>query len=481
MRRRILSIAILILALLVLGEVAARAEPPRQEGEPVYGLLGTLRPGTTNRYATELVTASQIYPIVGESPTIEQRIQRIRTQDPPVTVRVWGRLVDSLDQPNTQQIVATAVLIVDETPVPDLPIAVVQARANMRAAPSADADVVAPVYAGDEFDIVARDASNRWWRICCVDGEYGWILQSAIATEGDTGAVPVFQPRIRFLPLVSPGQSAPTPTPRALPDTSWRAAYFDNVSLEGDPIFVTRVNAVSFDWGDNSPVPGVVPADNFSARFERMLTLEDGFYEFTVQADDGVAVWIGGDLVVNEWHMAEPPEYQFGRQLTGPTPVRIEYFEAGGQAAVRFEYRLVTEFPDWKASYFNVIDLAGGPQWIQAEPRGPTLDLSRYWSLDSPVPGVIPADNWSARWEGTYFFEGGNYVFWARADDGVRLWIDDILVLDAWEDSAGYVEELFYGIGPGDHTVRIEYYERGGIARIEANWTNLGQPSSIMP
>jgi hypothetical protein len=254
--------------------------------------------------------------------------------------------------------------------------------------------------------------------------------------------------------------------------SSWRAIFYDNISLQGDPIFTTWVGAVAFAWGAASPAPGIVPPEQFSARFERTLTLPAGYYEFSVQADDGVRVWIDGDLVVDEWHLATPPVYRFARNLSGPTPVRIDYFEAGGQAGIRFSYRLVTEFPEWKASYFNVIDLRGGPDWIVAEPLTESA-LSHYWSLGSPVPGVISDDNWSARWTGTYFFERGDYLFWARADDGVRLWIDDILVLDAWKDGAGYVEEFFNQVGTGNHTITVEYYERGGLARLEVDWYRL--------
>jgi SH3-like domain-containing protein len=469
MRHKIIVVFTLFLILMIGSSGAVLAAPLAQEGEAVYGLLGTLRPSESNRYEAELLTATQSYPIVGANPRIEQQIQQISTQEPSAPVKVWGRLVDVLGRPDTQQIVVEALLRMDTmtsiSAADELPFAVVSAqRANVRLAPSIDAEQIAQVRQGQEFDLVAQDPTGEWWRICCVDGQYGWIARQAVTVEGAIDTVPTLRPRSRPLPSE---ETAP-------PTANWQAAFYDNISLEGEPVFVTRVNAVSYDWGSASPAPGVVPADQFSVRFERTLTLQDGFYEFSVQADDGVRVWIDEELVVDEWHLAAPPVYQFGRELTGPTPVRIEYFEAGGQAGLRFDYQLVTEFPDWRASYFNVIDLAGGPDLVRAEPRT-DIALSHYWSLGSPIPGVISADNFSARWTGTYAFEGGDYLFWTRADDGVRLWIDNILVIDAWEDNAGYTEEIFYQIGPGDHIITIEYYERGGIARIEADWYRLNQ------
>jgi hypothetical protein len=181
---------------------------------------------------------------------------------------------------------------------------------------------------------------------------------------------------------------------------------------------------------------------------------------------------VDGELMVDAWRLASGQVYQFSRELTGSTPVRIDYFEAGGQAGVRFTYDMVAEFPDWQAAYFNEIELAGGPAWVQPEPLGP-LAISHYWSLESPIPGVIGEDNWSARWTGTFFFEGGDYLFWARALGGVRLWIDDILVLDGWQDNVGYIEEIFYQVGRGEHDIRVEYYTRGGIAQLEVDWRQV--------
>ena len=46
----------------------------------------------------------------------------------------------------------------------------------------------------------------------------------------------------------------------------WRGEYFANPDLSGEPALVRNDTAVDFDWGDTSPAPGLVPADEFSAR-----------------------------------------------------------------------------------------------------------------------------------------------------------------------------------------------------------------------
>ncbi|MBK7203466.1 PA14 domain-containing protein [Candidatus Amarolinea dominans] len=47
----------------------------------------------------------------------------------------------------------------------------------------------------------------------------------------------------------------------------------------------------------------------------------------------------------------------------------------------------------------------------------------------------------------------------ARSDDGVRIWLDNWLVTDQWYDGGAGLRSDFQGVGAGEHTVRIEYYE----------------------
>ena len=89
-------------------------------------------------------------------------------------------------------------------------------------------------------------------------------------------------------------------------------------------------------------------------------------------------------------------------------------------------------YPDWKGEYFNDINLAPPPLMVRNDPR---LDFA--WNLDAPDPRV-PADNFSVRWSRSVNFAAGSYVFQARTSDGVRIYLDTILVLNEWRDTEGY-------------------------------------------
>ena len=129
-------------------------------------------------------------------------------------------------------------------------------------------------------------------------------------------------------------------------------------------------------------------------------------------------------------------------------------------------------FPDWKGAYYNDINLAEPPLLVRNDPR---LDFA--WNLGSPDPAV-PADNFSVRWTRSVNFPAGNWAFFAKTSDGVRVWIDNLLVINEWRDTVEYPTYTgkLYDLSAGWHTVKVEYYERGGIAYASVWWEPLTGP-----
>ena len=117
------------------------------------------------------------------------------------------------------------------------------------------------------------------------------------------------------------------------------AQYFDNMDLSGAPVFSGVDASIDFDWGTGSPDDNV-PADAFSARWSGWI----GPFEktetktFAISVDDGVRVWIDGQLVIDSWIDQALETYKAAVDVTAgeSLPVRIEYFENGGDATCRF-------------------------------------------------------------------------------------------------------------------------------------------------
>jgi hypothetical protein len=96
------------------------------------------------------------------------------------------------------------------------------------------------------------------------------------------------------------------------------------------------------------------------------------------------------------------------------------------------------------------------------------------WGQKSPDP-LVPEDFFSARWEGKFPFEQGTHTFTVRADDGVRLYVDNQLLIDQWKDQPASTYSAIKNMSKGDHLVRMEYYEAGGGAVANLSFKKEGQ------
>ena len=350
---------------------------------------------------------------------------------------------------------------------------------NVRSGPATSYPVVGTLAYGQSCPVIGRDTFSGWWLLQCPSGVTGWVSPDLVNIVGDPNGVPLYT-------VSAPAPSQPTPTP--IPSvTGWNATYFANRDLQGSPVLAQTVPDVNFNWGFGSPGPNV-PTDYFSARFQRTLTLTPGYYQITLGMDDGARLFIDGQLVLNDWRVGSFRQVSTIRYIDGSAHAyQVDYFEDTGQASVQLTF--ITSAPpqpqnptpspgawtvpqnQWLAQYFNNTDLAGGPVFLQYAPRGAyPLDLD--WGYGSPAPNVN-VDYFSGRFEGIFFFDAGDYQFFARSDDGVRIYIDNLLIVDAWWDGFKEQSNVFRQLGGGNHTVRVDFYERAGTAFIRTWWQRI--------
>jgi hypothetical protein len=294
-------------------------------------------------------------------------------------------------------------------------------------------------------------------------------------------AVPTYAPSETTTPILAPTATSPVPSsptatrvplvwPTVTPKpvfVAWRGEYYNNRHLSGSPVLVRDDASVSFLWDSAAPAAGL-PADGFSARWTRTLAFESGTYRFHVTADDGVRIWVGGVLIIDQWHEAPGVSYATDRTLTaGNHAVRIEYYESAGTAQIHFWWERLGDFSQWRGEYFPRVDLGSSPALVRNEE-----DVNFDWGSYGPA-AVIPVDGFSARWTRGFWFEEGLYRFHAIVDDGVRLYVDGGLVINAWSDGGRRELTGDRRLATGNHTVRVEYYERTGQAIIRVWWEKI--------
>ena len=135
----------------------------------------------------------------------------------------------------------------------------------------------------------------------------------------------------------------------------------------------------------------------------------------------------------------------------------------------------VTSITEWRGDYFPNRDLAGAPVLTRNDSN---IDFN--WGSGSPASN-IGSDNFSVRWTRTLYFDGGAYRFHAVVDDGIRLWVDNNLVIDQWWDNSEREVTGDISLGSGNHDVRVEYYEHTGNARIVVWWERIDTGSGSYP
>lgn len=114
--------------------------------------------------------------------------------------------------------------------------------------------------------------------------------------------------------------------------------------------------------------------------------------------------------------------------------------------------------PTWEATYWNSTDLTGTAVLQRSE-----ADVNFNWGSDSPQAGTVSADNFSARWTRYIDVTPGTYSFTITCDDGMRLWVDGELILDAWYEHPALTISAQKYLGPGHHLLKVEYFEKGGL------------------
>ncbi len=245
----------------------------------------------------------------------------------------------------------------------------------------------------------------------------------------------------------------------------WKGEYWANMDMSGDAALMRNDTAIDFDWGTSAPAPGL-PADGFSARWTRTASFDGTDYRFHVVVDDGAILYLDGEVLLDSWRDGPARELTIDTAVSaGPHGVRVDYYEHGGNARIEVWWEKVSAaFYDWKGEYWANADLSGTPALVQGESR-----VEFNWGAGSAAGG-LPVDNWSARWTRTVSFDPGTYRFHILVDDGARLWIDDELVIDAWQDGTAREVSTDLTLARGAHALRVEYYERVGDAQVRLWW-----------
>ncbi len=106
------------------------------------------------------------------------------------------------------------------------------------------------------------------------------------------------------------------------------------------------------------------------------------------------------------------------------------------------------------------------------------------WGQRSPLDNTADSDGFSARWESNLLSDHSathEMIFRLNPDDGLRLWVDNQLAIDAWDGASS--EELTANVplvADQATPLKIEYRDISGGARLWAGWTSSELPKEVI-
>ncbi|WP_395745181.1 Ig-like domain-containing protein [Prosthecobacter sp.] len=144
--------------------------------------------------------------------------------------------------------------------------------------------------------------------------------------------------------------------------------------------FTRTESTLDFTWGAGSPDPRI-PTDGFSVRWTGYITPRySETYDIISVTDDGVRLWVNGQLVVDNWndHGESWDNGTITLQAGVTVSVVMEYYENGGDATAR----LLWESP---SQLREVIPMS---RWLVSAPAGSQAAQNSV-TLTSLVPETV--------------------------------------------------------------------------------------------
>ena len=265
--------------------------------------------------------------------------------------------------------------------------------------------------------------------------------------------------------------------------TGWRGEYFNNRIAAGIPALVRDDAAIDFDWGIESPAIQAINAEAFSVRWTRTLDLPAGIYRFTTTTDDGARLYVNDVLLIDQWRNLTSFS-SFTADVNhsgGPLRVKMEYFDDVGLAQAKLILEKIGEATAptggaaprgfWRGEYYNNSILATQPAQIRYD-----NEIDFDWDTASPIPQYLVRDAFSIRWTGTLDLPAGEYEFTTATDDGVRLWVNDQLIINKWREQAELAFSATITLPGGPVPVKMEYYNAEHVASAHLTWDRLDGP-----
>lgn len=130
-------------------------------------------------------------------------------------------------------------------------------------------------------------------------------------------------------------------------NVSWRLTFYNSLDLSGNVVARADAPNLNFNFtGEGSFLPPGVDINRFSLRAQTQEQFAEGVYEFQAGSDDGVRVYVDGDLIIDSFinRGFTPNENTAQKYLDeGFHTISVEYYQDGGDAQLQVGWARVAD------------------------------------------------------------------------------------------------------------------------------------------
>lgn len=130
------------------------------------------------------------------------------------------------------------------------------------------------------------------------------------------------------------------------------------------------------------------------------------------------------------------------------------------------------------ARYYNTRDLSG-----QTVGRVDQSSINFDWGRGAPANAGVGVDNFSVRWTGLVQAQlTDNYTFSTFSDDGVRLWVNGVLVINNWTPHSPTNNDSnpIALVAGQKYEIKLEYFEQTLDAIARLSWTPASTGAKVV-
>ena len=262
--------------------------------------------------------------------------------------------------------------------------------------------------------------------------------------------------------------------------TGLLAQYFNDA---GNATYFTSLvrtrtdRTIDFNWAGAAPDPAV-QADNFSARWSgQVLAPAAGTYTFTTLSDDGVRLYVNGQLLIDNWtnHAAVENSGTIALAANQKYDIRLDFYERGGAATIRLSWaypgRAVQVVPQSALFPATAVNqppaVSAGPDQTLTLPSAASLTgvarddglpnqrLTIHWSKisgrEDSSGGTVTFSNANALTTTATFGADGIYVLRLTVSDGAVTVSDDVTITANPVSGNGLTGRYYKDPGTGAH------------------------------